>query len=61
MICRLIAPPSSAPCGAPATRRVTFVDGDQTPACEECALRLEMLAQSHGTSVRVERIDAANA
>jgi hypothetical protein len=56
MICRVILPPG-AEHGAPATRRVTFVDDDTVCACDECALRLEIMAQTHGTSVRVERLE----
>lgn len=56
MLCRAIAPPAADPCGLPATHRVMFRDGDVARVCQECALRLELLANSHGTVVRVDRI-----
>lgn len=42
-------------CGAPATRIVTWQDGATSPACQECAMLIEQVAQAHGTRVRVER------
>lgn len=56
-ICRAIAPPVAEACGNSATHRVTFCDGDMVVVCQECALRLDLLAQSHGTILRVERME----
>jgi hypothetical protein len=52
--CRVIMPPSTDVCGKRALNRVVFSDGDKTPACNGCAMYLQQVAASHGTSVRVE-------
>lgn len=54
--CRVIVPPSTDVCGKPARSRVVFLDGDKTPACNGCAMYLQQVAASHGTSVRVESL-----
>jgi len=47
-----------ANCHEKATHLVIFIDGDKAPACHDCALYLELQAQSNGTSVKVEVICA---
>lgn len=42
-------------CGKPATHTVTFGDGERAAVCQPCAVRLELLASSHGTHLKAER------
>lgn len=58
MKCEAITPPATDACGKEATYLVTFKDGTKSPACETCAIVMRQTAQSHGTNVAVERIDA---
>jgi hypothetical protein len=48
-------------CGAEHAQFRLMFQGDEvgTPACEDCALRMMQTAQSHGTSVKVERVKEA--
>ena len=56
--CRITVPPEGNACGALADRRILWHDGESTPACANCALRMAQLAESHRTILRVEPIAA---
>jgi hypothetical protein len=58
MSCRVVTPPAADACGQPAMYIVTFGDDDKVKACESCALALRQLAMSHGTNVKIERIES---
>jgi hypothetical protein len=60
MKCRAIIPPAREGCGAPVTHRVTFKDGDKVDTCGDCALRFGEIAASHGSNVKVEKLELAN-
>lgn len=57
--CRITVPPEGDACGALADRRILWHDGEATPACENCAMRMTQLAESHRTILRVELLAAA--
>jgi hypothetical protein len=52
--CRITVPPGGDACGAVADRRIRWHDGEATPACANCAMRMVQLAESHRTILRVE-------
>jgi hypothetical protein len=52
--CRITVLPDGEACGAVADRRIVWHDGETTPACESCAVRMNQLAESHRTILRVE-------
>jgi hypothetical protein len=56
--CRITVPPEGNACGALADRRILWHDGEATPACENCAMRMTQLAESHKTILRVEPLTA---
>jgi hypothetical protein len=57
--CRITVPPEGGACGAVADRRILWHDGEATPACENCAMRMAQLAESHRTILRVEPLTTA--
>jgi hypothetical protein len=56
MKCQTTVQPEGNACGATATCQLVWPDGDRTPACEECWMRISQLAESHrsGGTVRKE-------
>lgn len=53
--CRITVPPDGDACGAAATRRIVWPDGDVTLVCLDCALRMAQLAVlEYRTTLRVE-------
>jgi len=54
--CRVTVPPDGEACGAPVQHVIVWSDGDRTPACLDCALRMQQLAESHRTILRVEEL-----
>jgi hypothetical protein len=62
MMCRATIPPTGDVCGKLATLEVHWPDRDlarveKTPVCPGCALALSAVAESHGTRLKVEKID----
>jgi hypothetical protein len=57
--CRITVLPEGNACGALADQRILWHDGEVTPACENCAMRMTQFAESHKTILRVEPIAAA--
>jgi hypothetical protein len=57
MTCKAVTAPSGDACGKPATIRIRFVDGDVVLTCQMCATNMSELARSHGTIVKVEKLD----
>jgi hypothetical protein len=59
---RVAAPPGTVrcrsgafgDCPAAATCQIVYQDGDKAPACAECALHMQQLAESNRSSVRIE-------
>lgn len=55
--CRASVPPNGDDCKAAATCTILWPDGDETPACGDCARRLNQQAETqHHTTLRVEPI-----
>lgn len=54
--CRIILPPTPDVCGKLATHILVFSDGDAASSCEECALRMQEIARTHGRQLKVEKI-----
>lgn len=54
MTCRVIITATGKPCGAIATYRLTFKDGDRVNACEDCTVRLGQ--QIPGAIIKQEKI-----
>jgi hypothetical protein len=52
--CRVVVPPSGDACGAPATKQISWPDGDLTPSCAECAQRMYALTQ-HAVTIREKK------
>ena len=56
--CKISVPPDGGACSAQATCRIVWQsrDGKDEPtlACKDCAERMEQLAASHRTAIRVE-------
>lgn len=53
--CRIPVLPDGADCVAAATCVLVWVlDGDRTPACNDCALQMQRRAESNQTPVRIE-------
>lgn len=53
--CRISVPPNGDTCTNDATCKIVWSDGEKTPACDECAMRTQQIAQSHNTSVSVDK------
>lgn len=54
--CRATLLPDGRVCGAEARIVVVWPDGDRTLVCDDCALRLRILAESHRVRLRTERV-----
>lgn len=54
--CRITVPPDGEACGAVVERRIVWSDGEMTLTCADCAGRMNQLAQSHHTILRVETL-----
>jgi hypothetical protein len=56
--CRVAVPPDGGDCPAAATRRIVWPSRDgwdrPTLACRDCAERMQQVAASHNTTLRVE-------
>lgn len=56
--CRVSVPPNGDDCPNPPIGRIAWPDGDKTPACEECILRLGQIAESHQKPIKVEPLES---
>lgn len=52
--CRVVVLPDGQACGAIATLKIVWSDGDVTLACVDCADRMATLAQSHKTTITIK-------
>jgi hypothetical protein len=57
MTCRAVTLPDGNACGAAATHRVTFSDGDSVETCKLCTLDLTELARSRGTQISTKPLE----
>jgi len=51
--CCVGVPPGGDACGAAATCQINWPDGMETPACDDCARRMRLMAQNHRTSINI--------
>ena len=54
VVCRVGRAVTGIDCEAAATRQIVWPDDDVTPACDDCAQRAELQAQSFHRTLRVE-------
>lgn len=47
MKCAVVRPPSAERCGARATHKIVWSDGDASHACADCAVFIRQLVEAH--------------